>query len=167
MEILYQSIYSCIDNIVLPVGKTLVPSLGFSVIIALITIISKIAGIYTFIDYRGAILAVCVLCIQCFYERRSNSDLLRIYSATRLRVEEAKRWKERPSGSIHSNGDSAGCQSSDDQARGKSGTGVQDGTGGLIGSLIDSAEFVGYVEHHGQDETDGSGWSDDTENRSV
>ena len=126
MEILYEAVYQCISNVILPVGSTLVPSLGIVLILLVITVSCHLLGVYTFLDYRGVILATAILCIQCYFERRSNNDLLRLYNSAKSRIEEIERWEKGPSTDDGTSGSSAGSTASDEEDRDRTGNGIQD-----------------------------------------
>lgn len=91
LEALYSCVYMCIEDITLPTGKDLLPSLQVCTGITCCTIICTAFDIYTFIDWRGAILATAILLVECIIERRNNSEISQYYSDAKLLLAKAKR----------------------------------------------------------------------------
>lgn len=155
MEILYKTLSKSISNIVLPVGSTLVPSVFMCSIIFFITLICSAFGVYTFLDWKGVLLALVILIIQCYCERRSNNDLLRLYSSAKLQLEKAERRQTRSSADVSTTGDKTDIVSGYDEDRNRTEPDVQDGLRGFVGSASNSSISDWYEESDGQDEADG------------
>ena len=115
MEVLYTCVYTCIEDIVLPTGKNLLFSLKICALLCCISVVSTAFGIYTFLDWRGTIIALVIILIECFLERRNNSEILGYYSNVKLLFEQAERRQERPSGDESVDGDSTASSSSGEE----------------------------------------------------
>lgn len=146
LEVIYDTISKCVRNIILPVGSTLVPSTLLCLGITIVTLLCKIFNIYTFLDYRGTLLALFILSIQCYCERRSNNDILRIYNTAQLHFKEIERREARPGSYVGNTRNKAGDVCSNDEDRGRANSGVQDSVRRLTGSAVDSSSFEGYAE---------------------
>lgn len=156
MEVIYETIGKCVKNIILPVGNTLVPSVVLCFAIVIITCLCKVLDVYTFLDYRGTILAFLILMIQCYCERRSNNDILRLYNSIGLRAEEVKRGQARSGFGERTTGDKAGCGSGNDESGSGSVSSVQDLSRRSTGSADGSTISEWYEELDRKDEADDS-----------
>ena len=126
MENILKAIQVCVSNISMPVGKNLLPSFFFSLIIFIVTGISRIFGYFTFIDWRGALIATLFLGFLCYLERRSNSDILRLNRTAQLSLDKVKSGKERLSSYKGFAGDSAGSGDSESTVGGRPDDSISD-----------------------------------------
>lgn len=118
LKVIFKTIKECIDNIALPNGKNLVPACVICIIIFITSTISFIFGLYPLIHPVGAGLAVVIMLVVVSMERRSNSEILRLYRATELCVEKVKSRKPRASSDSGHSGDSAGNKPGDEEDEG-------------------------------------------------
>ena len=112
LDVVFNALSDCMDNIVMPIGKKLMPTFFILVCISIISTIASAIGIYTVLDYRGCWLCTALMLILCYKERRSNSDILRLYGIAKLCSTKVKCWKEGSSSSSSDTGDSGDSISS-------------------------------------------------------
>ena len=94
ITILYTVLKECIDSITLPTGKTLIPSLKFSVGIFMLTLAFSVFNVYTVICWQGAGLACLCLLGLCYIERSGNNEISRLYRDVKLRSEDIESGRE-------------------------------------------------------------------------
>ena len=121
ITILYTVLKECIDSITLPTGKTLLPSLKFSVGIFLVTLVSNLFSIYTVISWQGAGLACICLLGLCYIERSEDNEVSRLYRDVKLRSKDiARRGK-----SAGTDKQDAGTSDGTDESSRESGDGAE------------------------------------------
>lgn len=94
ITILYTVLKECIDSITLPTGKTLIPSLKFSVGIFMLTLAFSVFNVYTVICWQGAGLACLCLLGLCYIERSGDNEISRLYRDVKLRSEDIESGRE-------------------------------------------------------------------------
>lgn len=87
-ERLSLSIYSIVnsikDTLSLPSHDILEKTLYYSLGLLCCSVMSKLLGFYTFIEWPGALLCTALLILLLWLERSENDALLRMYSNARL-----------------------------------------------------------------------------------
>ena len=140
MENIVKAIQVSLKNIALPLGQNLLPSFLFSFIIFIVTWIANLFNYYTFINWIGAMLATIFLGFLCYLERRSNSDILRLYRTTQLCLDKIKNGKERLSTYKGFAGDTAGNSDSVTEAGERTASNVSNETERYSGSDKDGTD---------------------------
>lgn len=77
------------ETISLPTDKTLAKTLIMSGALFLVSFVSWLLGLYTFISWQGCLICTIFLVVLLFVERRENDALLKMYSNARLHTEQA------------------------------------------------------------------------------
>lgn len=91
----FESVKVSLETFILPTGKYLLPAVGIAFVILLVTIVSKILGVFTLLSIPGAALGLLVLLGICFIERRERSEISNLYRAAQTRVQAVISRKER------------------------------------------------------------------------
>lgn len=92
---LYEIIKTCLENIVMPTGVILLPSLIISLIIFAVSFVCNMFGLFYFISWPGAGIAVIVLAMLCWVERSEYREVSKLYGNVKLRVENIKRGQSK------------------------------------------------------------------------
>jgi hypothetical protein len=77
---------TCIESIIMPTGKLLLPTLGFSFIITAVSFCSELFDVAHFIEWEGAAIATVLLLGLCIIEKGEENEVSRMYRAAQSRV---------------------------------------------------------------------------------
>lgn len=93
-EALLDTLKSCLDNITMPTGKNLLPTVIFSFSITIISLLTNLFNITSLVDWRGALLATVLLTILCYLERRGDNEISRLYRAAKSSINNITRNRQ-------------------------------------------------------------------------
>lgn len=79
LDIFFETLKNCIENITLPTGDTLVPTCIYALGITVVSGICKALNIFSVVRWQGALIAFILLAILAYIERKEHSELLKLY----------------------------------------------------------------------------------------
>lgn len=79
LDIFFEVLKNSIESITLPTGENLVPTFVYSFFIFLVSSICTLLSGWSFIDWRGALIATILLLILAIIERRGVNEISRLY----------------------------------------------------------------------------------------
>jgi hypothetical protein len=77
---------TCVESIAMPTGKLLLPTLGFSASVTVVSAASKLLGLASFVRWEGAALATLLLLGLCVIEMGEENEVSKMYSTAKSRV---------------------------------------------------------------------------------
>lgn len=79
LDIFFEMLESCVKSITLPTGDTCIPTLLYSTVIFVVSLLSKLLGVVTLVRWQGALIAVILLLVLAYIEGRGRSELSKLY----------------------------------------------------------------------------------------
>lgn len=83
LDLFFETLKNCIESITLPTGSNLVPTFIYSFVIFVASVVSRLSGHITFVDWRGALIATILLLILALIERKGVNEISRLYRAVK------------------------------------------------------------------------------------
>lgn len=127
LKVFFESVKVSLSTFILPTGTYLLPAVGISLVILVVTIICKIFGLFTLLDIPGAALGCAVLLGICFIERKERSEISNIYRTVASTVSAVANRKARTSASESAEldgGSAEVCDNGSDRGEDGLGSGV-------------------------------------------
>lgn len=93
VEAILEVVKTCVDNLTLPTGKTLLPAFMYSFIIFVLSGLLSLFNLLTFVRWQGALIATILLGCLCYIERRGENEISRLYRTFKSGVKNIKRGR--------------------------------------------------------------------------
>lgn len=104
LDIFFEVLKNTIESITLPTGENLVPTFVYSFFIFLVSLICALLIGWSFIDWRGALVATILLLILAIIERRGVNEISRLYRVVKSGATTLKKRTARPGTPVEARG---------------------------------------------------------------
>lgn len=91
LDIFFETLKNCVENITLPTGDTLVPTCFYAAGITVASAICKALGVFSIVCWQGALIATILLAILAYIERREHCELLKLYRSAESSIAAIKK----------------------------------------------------------------------------